>query len=62
MLKWKSMEKLEDKTLGRKRKIGEVPGDIGYCWVKLGRPNTDYLHLVNILARAQVDQYVVSSV
>ena len=62
MFKWINIEKLEDKVLGRERKIGEVPWDIGYYWVKFGRPNTDYPHLVNILARAQFDQYMVSKV
>ena len=48
--------------LRRERKIEEVLGDLGYYLGKLGRPNTDYPHLVNILARAQFDQYMVSKV
>ena len=53
--KKKGQEKLEDKVLGRERKIGKVLGDIGYYLVYLERPNSDYPHLVNILAMAGVN-------
>ena len=51
----KVQEKLEDKVQAREKKIGLVLGDVAFYLLKLGRPNTDFPYLVNILARAGVD-------
>ena len=48
-------EKLEEKIIGRERKICKVLGLVSYYLLKMGRPNTDFPTLVSILASCGVD-------
>jgi hypothetical protein len=48
-------DKLEEKVRGREKKIGLVLGNIAYYLVKMGRPNSDFTSIVNILSKAKVD-------
>ena len=48
-------DKLEEKTIGRERKIGLVLGHVAFYLIKQGRPNSDFTTLVNILSAAGLD-------
>jgi len=47
--------KLEEKYLGRERRVAAVLGSIAYYLEKKGRPQEDFTILVNLLSRAGVD-------
>ena len=51
----KKLEVIEEKVLCRESRIGQALGHVAYYLLKLGRPNKDYVYLVDVLAKAGVD-------
>ena len=48
-------EKMEEKIIGREKKIGNVLGFVAFYLFKQERPISDHPFLVNIIAAAGVD-------